>query len=128
MTKKEAKVEVLFEYFNYRSIICCKNDDICQQVERHLEIAGPRLEEPSDRPRVVVLSESSKSRSSKIHEFFLQKWVPKWGCFVNVDSLREITADDRLTVVARSSSKSHTEITASEVAKLTSAVIGCRLT
>lgn len=115
MTKNEAKVEVLFEYFNYRSIICCKSDDICQQVERHLAIAG-RIEEP----RVVVLSSNrvhceSRSSSNEIREFFLQKWVPKWGCFVNVDALSEISGDDRLTVVARSSSKSHTEITASEV-------------
>ena len=115
MAKKEAKIEVLFEYFKHRSIICCKNDDICQQVERHLAIAG-RLEEP----RVVILSSNrihceSRSSTNEIHEFFLQKWVPKWGCFVNVESLNEISGDDRLTVVARSSSKSYTEITASEV-------------
>ena len=85
-------IEVLFEYLEYRTIICCKRNDICEEVEHHLALAGQLNER-----RVIVLSRS-KPKTQPNNGYILQKWVPRWGCFVNVESVNDINAEDRITV------------------------------
>lgn len=85
------KIEVLFEYSEYRSVICCERSNICEEVEHHLALAGQLNE-----ARVIVLSRNNAN--THLNGYFLQKWSPKWGCFVNLDSLNEISGEDRLTV------------------------------
>ena len=80
-------IEVLFAYLDYRAIICCQRNNICEEVEHHLALAG------LNGTRVVVLSQSK----TQLNGYFLQKWAPKWGCFVNVDSVSNINAEDHIT-------------------------------
>ena len=91
--------EVLFEYHGYRSVICTHRSKICQEVERHFETSGA-----DHNPRVVTVSsplqpDDSNHDTSSSKVYFLQRWNPKWGSFVNVESVDDIKSEDRLSVV-----------------------------
>ena len=93
-------MEVLFEYAaaEYRCIICTQKSKLCREIEQHLRRAGVA------EPNVVVLSYTDgRERFEERTNFFLQRWDTVWNCFINVDSLEEVVAGDRLTVAKRPS-------------------------
>lgn len=67
-------------------------------MERHLKTSGA-----DENPRVVIAtlppqpsSSTDVTRAPSI--YFLQRWIPKWRSFVNVESVNNIKREDRLTV------------------------------
>ena len=81
-------VEVLFEYLEYRAIICCRRNNICDEVEHHLALAG------LNGTRVVVLSQPN----THLNGYFFAKVGSQMGVLVNVHSVNDINAEDRITV------------------------------
>ena len=88
------KIEVLFEFKEIRTIICCERVRIPEQVEQQISrIAG------IESPKVFVLA--SRGRKSTTTQYYLlQRWVNKWKSYINVDSLEQLRNEDRLSVRA----------------------------
>ena len=91
-------VEVLFEYKGSRKELIFQASDVCDRVEQELQDLGV------NEPRVNVSAGLAKPDNDNPNCFFLQKWCHKWGAFINVENVREINRDDRLTVVRKPTS------------------------
>ena len=69
---------------------------LCREIEHYLSRAGVA------EPEVVVLSYMLSGPKRRHNAYrrtqFLQQWNRDWKCYVNIDSLEEIVASDRLTV------------------------------
>ena len=88
-------MEVLFEYKGSRKELVFQVSDVCGRVEQELRELG--VTEPS----VNLCAGLAKPADENPNCFFLQKWCNKWGAFVNVQNVREIRSDDKLTVVRK---------------------------
>jgi len=93
-------MEVLFEYpaAEYRCVISTQKSKLCREIEHHLRRIGVA------EPNVAVLSYTltgGRERFGERTNFFLQRWDTDWDCYINVDSLEEVIAGDRLTVARR---------------------------
>jgi len=91
----DKEIEVLFEFKENRNIICCKPSRICEEAELQISIVSGVDCSPL---KVFVLS-SSRRRSVPGPYYLLQRWAPKWKCYINIDSVKQIKSDDRLSVV-----------------------------
>jgi len=82
------EIEVLFKYFKYRcSYYLYRKKKLCREIEHHLQKVGSLAD-----PEVVVLSFTGSTARIQ--------WNSDWKCFINIDSLENVGANDRL-IVAR---------------------------
>ena len=96
----EQKLEILFEFKESRSIICCERPEISDEVELKMS----RILGVDTRPRVFVLASRAR-RYTTAPYYLLQRWVEKWKCYINVDSLEQIKSEDRLSVTLNKENK-----------------------
>ena len=88
-------VEVLFEYKGSRRELLLPVSTLCDCIEHELQGLG------ASGATVSLSACPSQNDDDNSRSFFLQRWSDKWGAFVNVESLKEIHGDDRLTVVRK---------------------------
>lgn len=105
MIASPAMMEVLFEYdpSEYRCIICTQKAKLCREIEQHLRRTG--VADPTVSVLSHTLADRRHARFEERTNFFLQRWDTDWKCYINIDSLEEVAAGDRLTVAARKQEK-----------------------
>ena len=84
-------MELLFEYCSSRVVVKSSSSSLCQCIEKELQKFGVTSS-------VVLPSQASDSASDSL---LLQRYDDKWKCFINIDSLEQVTEGDRLTVVSK---------------------------
>ena len=80
-------MNVLFEYpaANYRAVVECDRPSLIRNIEQHLCNAGVSF------PKVFLLSQDTRAvpGDDATTDFYLQRYNPQWGCYVNVGSIEE---------------------------------------